>query len=80
MRHKQNKVVYLITSIGNHDNTVDFADEEPQTFDSEEKALNAITETTEEYGMRGYVYKCIPVLRVDRGKTKVTRLMGVSDE
>lgn len=74
MKHKQNKVIFLLSSIGNLDGSVDFEDEAPQTFNTEEDALNAAKESTKENGMRTYIYKCIPVYRVDRGKIRVTKL------
>ena len=74
MKHKQKQTIYMLTSIGNIDNTVDFADEEPQTFDDPEDAVAKAKADTKEYGMLNYVYKCVPVFRVDRGKIRVTKL------
>jgi hypothetical protein len=64
----------MITSIGNVDNTVDFSDESPTTFDTIEEATEKAREETEEYGVRTYVFKCVPVLRIDRGKIIITKL------
>jgi hypothetical protein len=74
VKHKQNKTIYLINSIGNLDNSVDLEDESPQTFDNVDDALNAAKDVTKEYGLRTYVYKCVPILRTDRGKLVVTKL------
>jgi hypothetical protein len=74
MQHKQNKTIFLISSIGNLDGSVDFGDEVPQTFDNIDDALNAAKSIAEEYGMRTYCYKCTPIVRVDRGKLRVTKL------
>lgn len=70
MTHEQNKPIFLCSI----DNSVDFEGEVPQTFDTEEEALNAAKETTDDFGLRTYVYKCIPIIRVDRGNIRVTRL------
>jgi len=64
----------MITSIGNVDNSVDFSDESPTTFDTIEEATEKAREETEEYGVRTYVFKCVPVLRIDRGKIIITKL------
>lgn len=74
MLHEQGKTFYLINSIGRLDKLVDLDDESPTTFDNLEDAIEAAKEATEEYGLRTYVYKCIPVVRTDRGKTRVTKL------
>jgi hypothetical protein len=72
MIHKQNEIIFLNIRIGNADNTVDFRDEEPETYDTLKGAIEAGKEKVKEYGMREYVYKCIPVIRIDRGKIRVT--------
>jgi len=74
MKHKQKEKFFLTTSIGNLDNLVDLEDDCIPTFDKAEDALNEAKETVNEYGLRTYVYKCIPVLRVDRGNIRVTKL------
>ena len=74
MRHKQNKPIFLISSIGNLDNSVDFEDTAPQTYDTEEDALAAAKDETEEYGMRTYVYKCVPIYRIDKGRIRITKI------
>lgn len=74
MKHKQNEIIFLINSIGNSDNSVDFEDESPQTFQSADDALNAAKDTTKEYGLRTYVYKCVPIFRIDRGRLVITKL------
>ena len=74
MKHKQNKPIFLISSIGNLDNSVDFEDTAPRTYDNPEDALAAAKEDVEEYGMRTYVYKCVPIYRVDKDKIRVTKI------
>ena len=74
MKHKQRETVYIITTIDNLDSTVDFEDQSPVTFDRLEDALDEAKATTSEYGLRSYVYKCIPIRQVDRGKIRVTKL------
>ena len=74
MKHKQGSAIFLNSSIGNLDGLVDFSDENPETFDTVEDALNEAKQVTEEYGMRTYVYKCVPVFKVDRGNLRVTKL------
>ena len=76
MKHKQRETVYIITDIGNLDNLVDFEDQAPLTFDRLEYALEEAKDTTREYGLRSYVYECIPIRQVDRGKIRVTKLQG----
>jgi len=76
VKHKQRETVYIITSIGNLDDTVDFEDQAPLTFDRLEDALDEAKETTREYGLRSYVYECTPIRQVDRGKIRVTKLQG----
>jgi DNA primase len=75
MKHKQNTDIYLITSIGNLDKTVDLDDESPTTFDTLDEAVEEAKKVTEEYGLVSYVYKCKPVIRINRGKIKVTKLV-----
>jgi hypothetical protein len=74
MVHKQNSAFYLINSIGRVDNLVDLDDESPTTFDNIDDALDEAKEVAKEYGLRTYIYKCVPVVRVDRGKIIVTKL------
>lgn len=74
MKHKQRETVYLISSIGNLDNLVDFEDESPQTFETQEDAINAAIAVARESGMRTYVYMCKPILVANRGKVTVTRI------
>ena len=74
MKHKQGEEIFLINSIVNLDGFVDLGDEPPQTFRSPKSALKAAKEVAGEYGLRTYVYKCIPIFRVDRGKLVVTKL------
>ena len=73
MKHKQRRVIFFSCSVGNLDGTIEI-EEDIQTFDNEEKALNNAKEITEEYGMRTYVYKCVPIIKVDRGKIRITKL------
>jgi hypothetical protein len=78
MKHKQNEVVYLINGIGNLDNLVDFEDEVPDTYENLADALEAAKNETKAYGLRTYVFKCVPVYRVDRGKMRITKIGGKS--
>lgn len=75
MKHRQNEIIFLTTSIGNIDESVDFGDEDPATFKKVEDALSSAKEMTGEYGLRTYIYKCVPIFRVDRGKIRVTKLL-----
>ena len=77
MKHKQNKAIYLVSNVGNLDNTVDFEDDSPRTYDDPGEALEAAKEDVEEYGMVTYVYECVPVYRVSRGKIRVQKLGGI---
>ena len=74
MKHKQGEEIFITIQIGNLDNTFEFDDDVPRTFDTEEKAINNAKEITEEYGMRMYVYKCTPIIKVDKGKIRITKL------
>jgi len=74
MKHKQKTVFFLNTSIGNLDNLVDLSDESPETFNTKEDALIAAKDVIEEYNLRVYVYKCVPVYRVNRGYARITKL------
>ena len=76
MKHKQRETIYMVADIGNLDDTVDFEDQAPLTFDRFEDALDEAKETTREYGLRSYVYECTPIRQVDRGKIRVTKLQG----
>ena len=73
MKHKQGSIIYFTCGVGNLDHTID-VEEDIQTFNTEEKALNNAKEITSEYGMRTYVYKCYPIIKVDRGKLRITKL------
>lgn len=73
MKHKQNKTIFLYTSIENLDHSVELEDD-VHTFDKADDALDAAKENVKEYGLRTYVYKCVPVFRVDRGKIRTTKL------
>ena len=74
MKHKQNKSIFMCVSIGNLDNSVELIEDSDKTFDKVEDALSHARELCGEYGMRTYVYKCVPVYRVDRGKIRTTKL------
>jgi hypothetical protein len=74
MKHKQNEVFFITNSIGNMDNLVDLEDETPKTFETEKEALGEAKEVAKECGLRTFVYKCIPIFRVDRGKVRITKL------
>ena len=74
MKHKQNKPIFMCVSIGNLDKSIELECDSDESFDNPEDALYHIKELTKEYGMRTYVYKCVPVYRVDRGKIRTTKL------
>ena len=74
MKHKQKKPIFMCISVGNLDNSIDFMEDIDNTFDTPEEALNRARLVTGEYGMRSYVYKCVPVYRVDRGKIRTTKM------
>jgi len=74
MKHKQNEAYFLCTSIGNLDGTVDFEDDVGKTFDKIEDAIEIAKDTVTEYGMKAYIYKCVPVCRITRGKIRVDKL------
>jgi hypothetical protein len=76
MLHKQNKPFYLVNSIGRADDLVDLQDEAPTTFDVIDEAITKAEEIVKEYGLRTYVFKCIPVVRVDLGNPVITKLKG----
>jgi len=73
MKHKQNISFYLTTSIGNLDNTVEI-EEDFETHDDLKSAIENAKNETKEHGIRTYVYHCVPLIRVDRGKLRVTKL------
>lgn len=77
MKHKQKETFFMVLSIGNLDNTVEPDDESPDTHHTIDKAINKAKEITEEYGLRTYVYKCVPVIKIGRGKTIITKLREV---
>jgi len=74
MKHKQNEAIFLCTSIANLDGTVDFEADVPVTFDNVEDAIETAKDTVAEYGMKSYIYKCVPVRRITRGKIRVDKL------
>ena len=74
MRHNQKKPIFMCVSIGNLDNSIELIEDVDETFDTSEDALSHARDLTGEYGMRSYVYKCVPVYRVDRGKTRTTKM------
>lgn len=74
MKHKQREVFYLYTSIGNLDNSVDLSTESPETFDNLNDAVEAAKYQTSEFGVRTCVYKCTPVVQIDRGRLRVKKL------
>lgn len=76
MKHKQRETIYMVTDIGNLDDTADLEWDSPVTFDRLEDALEEAKETTREYGLRAYVYECVPIRQVDQGKIRVTKLQG----
>ena len=74
MEHKQNEPIFLMTSIGNLDGTADFEDDVGKTFDKIEDAIKTAKDIVTEYGMKAYIYKCVPVCRITRGKIRVDKL------
>jgi len=77
MKCKQGQTVYLMTSVGNLDDTIEI-EEDVKTYQYQEKALVDAKQMTEEYGCRTYVYRCVPIIRVDKGKIRVTTLKGAN--
>lgn len=73
MLHKQKEVIYLCTSVGNLDGTIDLSDH-ARTFEDEDLALEYAKEQTDEYGDRTYIYECKPIIKVDKGKIRIARL------
>ena len=76
MKHKQKATIFLISSIGNLDGSVDLSEESPTTFDNLDDAIDAAKEAVKEYGMRTFVYECRPLVRIDRGKLRVPNLQA----
>ena len=74
MKHKQKQPFYLVTEIGNLDGSVDLSWGEPNTFDSVETALVEAKDQTGEHGMRTYVYKCVPIYQINRGRLRIKKL------
>ena len=75
MKHKQRETIFLVTAIVNEDNTVEIEDDTAATHNTEKEALDQAKSDAMEYGMRNYVYKCIPIFKIDRGKIEVTRVV-----
>ena len=73
MIHEQKQIIYLPTSVGYLNGTIQIEDD-IKTFDSEDEAIESAKETTSEYGIRTYVYKVTPIIQVDVGKIRVTKL------
>ena len=68
------KTFYMGVWVSNLDGSTDIECVESASHD-EAEALNALIELNEEYPTAdGYLYRCIPIARVWRGKPKVTRL------
>lgn len=76
MKHKQNEIFYLNVSIGNLDELVDLEDEVPDSSNMVEDAIEKAKEYVQNYDLPIYIYKCVPVYKVKRGKTKVIKLRG----
>ncbi len=74
MKHKQGNVFFLVTSIGNLDNLVDLEDESPRSFDSVVDAISEAKDIAQNDGLKTYIYKCIPIHKVERGKVRLTNL------
>ena len=74
MKHKQKQPFFLVTEIGNTDGSVDLSWESPNTFDSVETALVEAKDQTSEYGMRTYIYKCVPIYQINRGRLRIKKL------
>ena len=75
VKHKQREIIFLVTAIGNADNTVEVEADTVATHNTEKGALDQAKSNVREYNMRNYVYKCIPILKIDRGKIEVTRMV-----
>lgn len=75
MEHKQGTVFYFHTQIGNLNGKVDLSDGTPETFDTADEAIRSGKDQTEEYGLRSVIYKCVPILQIDRGRIRTKKLM-----
>ena len=56
------------------DGTMDLQDQVVDIFDTEEGAIDAARDDVEESGDTNVVYMCVPIIRVRRGKMRVTDL------
>lgn len=70
---------YLAVTIGNTDGSLDEGEFEvgcvEGLYDDEASAVRTLREVNEEYPtIDGYVYRCVPVARIWRGKVRVTKL------
>lgn len=74
MKHEQGDDIYLVSSVGNLDGTIDLDDESPRTFESAKEALAEAKDIVREYAMPTYVYRCTPIYRVESGKPRVTKI------
>ena len=74
MKYKQKATIFLVNSITDLDGSIDLSDSGAETFDKLESAIDEAKEVTQEYGLRTYVYKCVPVVRIDRGRLRVTNI------
>lgn len=64
---------YLAVSIGNLDGSLDHIEGTEGIFETEAQAVECLSGLNEEYpNLEGWVYHCIPVQRVWRGKIRVT--------
>ena len=74
MKHKQNQTIYLVTNIGNLDGTVEIDEDSSGTYDELDESLQAAKDEVDEYGMPTYIYKCIPIYKLERGKIKIKKM------
>lgn len=73
------KPFYLAASVGNLDGSIDYPEGVEGVFVTEAEAIAKLKEVNDEYPtLDGYVYYCVPVKHVWRGKTKVTPIKAKS--
>lgn len=69
------KTFYLAASIGTLDGNVDFCGEpiEAATHDLDE-ATRVCRELAQEHGTESYIYRCVPIRKISRGRVSVATL------
>ncbi len=69
------KTFYMALSVYNSDGSTDVREGLEEICDTEAEAIEAANGVNAEYAdLECYVYRCVPVARVWRGKTKTTKL------